>query len=275
MGFLKEPAPRHGVAEAVLPGVRRIVADNPGPMTFHGTNTYLIGPPEDLSVLDPGPDSPAHVAAILAASGGRVARILLTHTHRDHFGGLAALQAATGAPSHAFHRSADPDFTPDHPLADGESIAGLTALHTPGHAADHLCFAASDGVLFSGDHVMSWSTSIVSPPGGDMAAYCDSLRLLLARTERVYLCGHGPRLDNPLPFVRALLSHRMAREAAILAALADGASDVAALTRRLYAGLAPGLRRAAERNVLAHLLKLQAEARVHHDGALWVRTGAD
>ncbi len=269
MAFLTEPEPRRGTALAVLPGVRRIVAANPGPMTYHGTNTYLIETPDGLILLDPGPDDDAHVAALLAASGGRLAMILLSHTHIDHIGALAALRAATGAPVAAYKTSPHPDFSPDIPLDDGDAVAGLTAVHTPGHAPDHLCFAFGAGILFSADHVMAWSTSVVSPPTGDMAAYFASLRRLLARDDRVYLPGHGPALSDPQPYVRDLLAHRIARENAIAAALAQGPADTHALMEALYSKLDPMLRRAAERNVLAHLLKLESEGRVLRDGSEW------
>jgi glyoxylase-like metal-dependent hydrolase (beta-lactamase superfamily II) len=270
MAFLTEPAPARGVAEPILPGVRRLVAENPTPMTYHGTNTYLIDGPDGLTVLDPGPDLPAHVAAILAATGGQVARIVLTHTHHDHLGALPALRSATGAPTYGWHRSADDSFSPDHPLQDGDEVAGMTAVFTPGHAADHLCFAMPGGLLFSGDHVMSWSTSTVSPPGGSMSDYFASLERLLGRDDVAYLCGHGPLLRNPHPYVRELLAHRQAREAAIAAALQAGPASTLGLMESLYSKLNPVLRRAAERNVHSHLLKLEAEGRARRDGELWV-----
>ena len=267
--FLTEPEPVRGVAQQMLPGVRRIVADNPGPMTYQGTNTYLIETPDGIMVLDPGPDSSAHVDAILAATGGRVARILISHTHRDHRGATAALKAATGAPTYGWRQNAEPGFAADVGLGDGDAIGGMVALHTPGHAADHLCFATSGGVLFSGDHVMPWSTSVVSPPGGDMAAYFASLRLLLQRDDRVYLSGHGPLLEQPLPYVRALLAHRIAREEAIAALLRHEPASARQIMETVYPGLNPLLGRAAERNVLAHLMKLEAEGRVGRDGEVW------
>jgi glyoxylase-like metal-dependent hydrolase (beta-lactamase superfamily II) len=269
MRFQTEPEPVRGVAEEVAPGIRRIVADNPGPMTYHGTNTYLIDAADGITVLDPGPDSQAHVAAVLAAGGGRIARILLTHTHRDHLGAVAAVKAATGAPSIGYQRSADPGFTPDIALGDGDAVAGLTAIHTPGHAADHLCFALPGGMLFTGDHVMPWSTSVVNPPNGDMAAYFASLQILLNRDDRLYLSGHGPAIADPHPYVRELLEHRIARENAIAAALADGAASTERLTERIYRDVDPRLRRAAERNVLAHLLKLEGEGRARREGDAW------
>jgi glyoxylase-like metal-dependent hydrolase (beta-lactamase superfamily II) len=176
MAFLTEPDPERGVALPVVPGISRIVANNPSLMTYHGTNTYLIEADDAFVVLDPGPNDDGHLENILAATQGRVSAILLSHTHSDHLGTTAALKAHTGATTYAFQLSADPAFFPDVLLRDGDTVAGMTAIHTPGHASDHLCFARPDGIVFSADHVMSWSSSIVSPPGGDMAAYVASLR---------------------------------------------------------------------------------------------------
>jgi glyoxylase-like metal-dependent hydrolase (beta-lactamase superfamily II) len=274
MPFLTEPEPERGAVLPVMPGISRIVAANPGPMTYHGTNTYLIDTTKGTVVLDPGPEEhPEHVAAILRATGPNVALILVSHTHHDHVGAVPALQDATGAPTVGFRLSGLESFEADIKLADGDAVAGMTAIHTPGHASDHLCFAlqTSDGtaVLFSADHVMSWSTSVVSPPGGDMADYFASLRLLLDRADDAYLPGHGPPLPDPRALVRELLTHRMAREQAIEAALSRGASGTYALMNALYSQVHPRLRRAAERNVLAHLLKLEAEGKVMRDGEQW------
>ncbi len=265
MPFLTEPEPARGIALPVLPGIIRVVAPNPGPMTYHGTNTYLIEAPEGCVVLDPGPDDAGHVRAILAAVSGPIARILLSHAHRDHAGAVAALRAATGAPVHAYDRRAAPDLE----LKDGEMVAGLTPLHTPGHASDHLCFAAANGVLFSADHVMSWSSSVVSPPDGDMTAYFASLRRLLARDDRVYLPGHGPPLPEPRDLVAELLRHREAREAAIVAALGPRPAAIAQLVAAVYRDTDPALLRAAERTVIAHLLKLEREGRAARAGEGW------
>jgi glyoxylase-like metal-dependent hydrolase (beta-lactamase superfamily II) len=264
MSFLTEPEPPRGVPLDVLPGIRRIVARNPSVMTYRGTNTYLIDGADGLTVLDPGPADDEHVADILrAAAGTKIAHIVLTHTHSDHWGAAAALQAATGLPVASYKVSAKPDYTPDVGLSDGETIAGLQAVFTPGHGADHLCFeylAPGTGkILFSGDHVMSWSSSIVSPPDGDMLDYYKSLELLLPRDEKLYLPGHGPVLPEPRRLVADLLAHRQRREAAILKQVRSKPWNVAALSVKLYHKTDERLKIAAQYNVLAHLLKLQAE----------------
>jgi glyoxylase-like metal-dependent hydrolase (beta-lactamase superfamily II) len=226
----------YGVAAEVAPGVRRLVARNPGPLTFKGTNTYLLGTRE-IAVIDPGPDDPMHRAAILAAAGtGQITHIFLTHTHRDHSAGLAALKAATGAITCGFASQGDErraaanahaearafletGFVPDRNLAHQEAVSGpdwtLQALHTPGHAPDHLCFQlAGTGTLFSGDHVMGWNTTVIAPPEGRMSDYLVSLRLLLqgeAAKATVYLAGHGEALKEPQRMVRAYLMHRQMR----------------------------------------------------------------
>jgi glyoxylase-like metal-dependent hydrolase (beta-lactamase superfamily II) len=273
MPFLTEPEPERGARLPVMPGISRIVANNPGPMTYFGTNTYLLDTADGVVVLDPGPeDHPEHVEAILRHTGGRIALILVSHTHHDHVGAVPALQAATGAPTAGYRSSAIAAFEPDIRLDHGATVAGMTALHTPGHASDHLCFAlAADGqkVLFSADHVMSWSTSIVSPPGGDMRHYFASLNLLLDRDDDVYLPGHGPKLPEPRGLVRELLTHRMLREQAIAKKLSDGPSDTYTIMDALYSQLNPRLRQAAERNVLAHLLKMEGEGKAVRDGTLW------
>ncbi|GAN76034.1 MBL fold metallo-hydrolase [Acidisphaera rubrifaciens] len=274
MPFLTEAEPRRGVATEVVSGVRRIVARNPGALTYHGTNTYLVDLPDGVAVVDPGPDDAVHVAETVAAAGRPITLILLTHTHVDHVGALAALQAATRAPVAAWRQPSLTGFRPDIALDDGVAVGGITALHTPGHAADHVCFAmsAADGraVLFSADHVMSWSTSIVSPPDGHMGAYVRSLDRLLARADDLYLPGHGPPLAASLDLVRELRAHRLGREAAIAEALRRRAvASIPELTADVYVGLAAHLMPMAERNVLAHLLKLAEEGRVERDGVAW------
>lgn len=273
MAFLTESRPVRGHVMEMTQGIRRIVADNPGPMTYHGTNTYLLEGPDGVSVLDPGPDDAVHLQVVLEAAGS-VARILVSHGHADHVAGLAAMRGATGAPVYAFMPSLTSgltsELTPDHGLADGDEIAGWTVLHTPGHAPDHLCLARGDGVVMTADHVMGWSTSVVSPPDGDMAAYFAGLQRLLDRRDRLFLPGHGPAIVQPQDHVRFLLEHRTARERAILAALAMGPRAVSELVDALYMGIEERLRGAATRNVLAHLIKLEGEARAVREGALWV-----
>ena len=257
----------------VAAGVRRIVAPNPSVMTYHGTNTYLIDDPAGgITVLDPGPAEPAHVMAILRAGAGRIARILLSHSHADHAGATAELQASARVPLFAWLRHRDNRVSADEVLTDGDEIAGLRVLHTPGHAADHVCLAWRDGILFTADHVMGWASSIVSPPDGDMADYFKSLNHLLCRSDRQYLCGHGPAVDQPQEHVRQLLTHRVRREEALLNHLRDHPASEVELMDRLYSKLDPWLRRAATRNVLAHLLKLEAEGQVEQDGLSWRAT---
>jgi glyoxylase-like metal-dependent hydrolase (beta-lactamase superfamily II) len=286
--FRRDDALAPGAVEETVPGlVRRVLCDNPSAFTFRGTNTYLIGGGEGgVAVLDPGPADPAHLAAILAATRGeRVSRILVSHTHRDHSPGAAALAAATGAPTFGFGphltppseggEGGDHGFRPDIRLADGETIEGngwrLTALHTPGHCGNHLCFALEGtGTLFSADHVMSWSTSIVSPPDGDMAAYMRSLQRLRERDDRLLLPGHGPAITEPEAFLAALAAHREEREARVAEALARaGRATAAELVPPVYGPLDPRLVAAAGRSLLAHLIKLEAEGAVRRDGEAW------
>jgi glyoxylase-like metal-dependent hydrolase (beta-lactamase superfamily II) len=282
--FLREFSFEYGRLEPVAPGIRRIVARNPSPFTFTGTGTYVVGAGE-VAVIDPGPDLDEHVAALLAGLGGeRVTHILVTHTHRDHSPAAKALQAATGAPTFGFgphaagrrgeagiEEGGDWDFTPDVTVRDGDEIAGagwrFEAVHTPGHTSNHLCFALPEqGLLFSGDHVMGWSTSVIAPPDGDMSAYMASLDKLLGRPDAVYWPTHGPAITEPQPYVRAFVAHRREREAGILECLAAGPQEIMAIVDRLYVGLAQGLRRAAARSAHAHLLDLAARGLVDSDG---------
>ncbi len=270
MAFLFEDEPPRGAALPVLPGIVRVVAPNPSVMTYHGTNTYLIEDGEGgLTVLDPGPDSAPHVQAVAAAGQGRIRRIIVSHAHGDHYRAAEPLRAATGAPICASHINAGAKFRPDQTLRDRDTIAGMTAVLTPGHAADHLCFERPDGVTFTADHVMGWASSIVSPPDGDMRAYCDSLELMLARPAKLYLSGHGPPIPHPHAHVRALLNHRMRRERAIAHALLRAPATPHSLMQRLYSKIDPLLKMAAERNVVAHLQKLQQEGKVEPRGELW------
>jgi glyoxylase-like metal-dependent hydrolase (beta-lactamase superfamily II) len=278
MGFLTEPEPERGALLPILPGVSRIVANNPGPMTYFGTNTYLLDTPDGVAVLDPGPEGhPEHIEAILRHASGKIALILVSHTHHDHVGAVPALVAASGAPTAGFRRSGIETFEADIKLDHGDTVAGMTALHTPGHALDHLCFAmgvkGGERILFSADHVMSWSTSIVSPPGGDMRDYFASLNLLLQRDDDLYLPGHGPPLREPRELVRAMLTHRMIREQAIARKLTAGPADTYTIMDALYSQLDARLRKAAERNVLAHLLKMEAEGKAMREGEMWRAAG--
>ncbi len=275
MAFLTEPEPTRGEPLAVAPGIRRVVANNPSVMTYWGTNTYLIDAPDGVLVLDPGPDDPAHVDAVLAAVSGPVAGILMSHTHHDHLGATAAMRERTGAPVYAWHAPAKAGFMPDVMLWDGDRVGAWEAIHTPGHASDHLSFAGPDGVLFSADHVMGWSSSIVPPPDGSMADYFRSLQRLLARDEQLYLPGHGPALRQPHPFIRDLLAHRQAREDSILRALNQVPQSTRALMEQLYSKVDPTLKLAAERNVVAHLEKLSGEGRAREGEGGWVAPDRD
>lgn len=271
MHFLREREPERDVALTVVPHVRRVVAKNPGPMTYFGTNSYIIDSGDGLAILDPGPDDRRHAETLLAAAGGHVDRILLTHGHRDHVGAVACLAALSGAPVLGFAPSIDPDVRIDQPLKDGDRVGNLAVLHTPGHAADHLCYAMGH-TLFTGDHVMAWSTSVVSPPGGDMALYLANLRRLAGRQDDdIYLPGHGPMLDHPIPYVEALIAHRLEREKSVLAALGPEPVALEVLGETVYAKIEAKLRAAAERNLLGHLMKLAAEGRARKVGTLWAR----
>ena len=267
------------------PLIRRIVADNPSPMTFTGTCTYVVGA-GDVTVIDPGPDSPAHVAALLKALGKeRVRHILVSHTHGDHSAGATELKAATGAPiigcapymaasdggEAALDTAHDRAYQPDAVLAEGDEIAGpgyvLEAVATPGHTANHLAFALpQERALFSGDHVMAWATSVVIPPDGRMRDYMASLEKLLAREDTHYWPGHGGGLTAPQRMVRALLHHRRLREAAILAALDKGPAQIPALVAAIYHGLDERLKGAAALSVLAHLQDLVERGHVSGEG---------
>jgi glyoxylase-like metal-dependent hydrolase (beta-lactamase superfamily II) len=282
--FRRDFSFEYGRLEPVAPGIRRIVARNPSAFTFKGTGSYVIGQGE-VAVIDPGPDLAEHVDALLAGlAGEHVTHILVTHTHRDHSPAAQALKEATGAPTWGFgphaggkrgeaavEEGGDWDFVPDVVVHDGDAIAGhgwrFEAVHTPGHTSNHLCFALPEhGILFSGDHVMGWSTSVIAPPDGDMAAYMASLDKLLGRRDAVYWPTHGPAITEPHAHVRAFVAHRREREAGILDCLAVGIGEIDGIVERLYVGLQPGLRRAAGRSVLAHLIDLVGRGLVACDG---------
>jgi glyoxylase-like metal-dependent hydrolase (beta-lactamase superfamily II) len=277
-----------GSAEDVAPGVRRIVADNPGPFTFKGTVSYIVGRGK-VAIIDPGPDDPNHIQALLdAVRGETVTHIFVTHTHRDHSPAVPAIKAATGATVYAQgpHRAARPlhageaprmeasndlDFRPDVALADGAVVSGdgfaLEGVTTPGHTANHMAFALKGtDMLFSGDHVMGWSTTIVAPPDGAMTDYMASLNKLAQRSETIYLPGHGGAVRDAPRFVAGLILHRKAREASILHRLAKGETDIATIVRAVYIGLDPRLTKAAGFSVLAHMEDLVARGLVATEG---------
>ncbi len=274
LSFKTEMSFDYGVAVDVAPGVRRIVANNPGPFTFKGTNTYLVGR-GDVAIIDPGPDEKAHLEAIAEATKGeRISHILITHTHRDHIDALKPLKSQTNAPVLAFGPTAKPrgvrttspsgkafvdlDFTPDEQIKNGDMIQGrgwaLDVIHTPGHAPDHLCFALTgERTVFSGDHVMGWNTTVVAPPEGNMSDYLTSLECLLERNDKVFFPGHGGRIESPRRVVRAYLLHRKMRESAIYACLENGHQFIPQIVAKIYPSLDSRLVPAAALSVLAHL----------------------
>jgi glyoxylase-like metal-dependent hydrolase (beta-lactamase superfamily II) len=265
----REPPPR--ALTRLSPLVRRLVAPNASPFTFNGTCTYIVGNGA-VAVVDPGPGDDAHLSALFAATAGEIVEtILITHTHRDHSPGAKRLAAATGArvigaapftplgdATEGLDSAHDRAYSPDAILVDGEMLQGagytIQAIATPGHCANHLCFALiEDSALLSGDHVMAWSTSVVAPPDGSMRAYMASLEKLRGRPEAIYWPGHGGPVVEPQRYLRALILHRRQREASILAALADGPQTIPALVATVYAGINPTLARAAGMSTLAHL----------------------
>ena len=276
-----------GRVERLGSRIRRVLAPNPSPFTYTGTQTYIIGE-GDVAVIDPGPDLPAHLEALTAAlAGERVAVILCTHTHRDHSPASRPLAAATGAPivgcaplsldddGPRADEAFDSDYRPDRVLADGERLGGpgwtIEAVATPGHTSNHLCLAlAEERAMFTGDHVMGWSTSVVAPPDGDMADYMASLERLLARDDLVYYPAHGPAVEDPRGHVRRLIEHRRMRERQILGHLERGEGRIPAMVADMYAGLDPRLFPAAGRSVLAHLIDLERRHLVRAEGEEWI-----
>ncbi len=268
------------------PLVRRLTAKNPSPFTATGTGTYIVGR-GTVAVIDPGPDDPEHINAIgCALLGERVSHIVVTHTHRDHSPGSRPLKALTGAPivgcaplsfpdeGPKVEESFDADYLPDRVMGDGETVAGpgwtLAALATPGHTSNHLCFALpEEQALFTGDHVMGWSTTVIVPPDGDMTQYLASLRRLLERDDAIYYPTHGDPVLKPQALVRGLLTHRRMREAQILQLLGEGVTAISEMVERLYAQTPPILHPAASRSVLAHLIALEQQGRVRQDTGGW------
>jgi glyoxylase-like metal-dependent hydrolase (beta-lactamase superfamily II) len=278
-----------GVVDEACPGVRRVLCNNPSPFTFTGTVSYIVGK-GNVAIIDPGPDDEAHAKALLdAVSGETVTHIFVTHTHRDHSPNTARIKAATGAPVYAEgpHRAsrprfesekhnpesgADRDFRPDVAMKDGDVVEGagwrLEAVATPGHTANHMAYAFKEAdLLFAGDHVMAWSTTIVAPPDGAMSDYMASLQKLARRSEPVYLSGHGAPVRDAPRYVQYLIRHRQAREASILHRLGKGAADIPTIVRAVYIGLDPRLVGAAALSVLAHLEELVARGAVITEGS--------
>lgn len=270
--------------QRLQPDIARVLARNPSPFTFTGTESYLIGERE-LAVIDPGPGLAEHIEALVKAIAGRpVAAILCTHTHRDHSPAARPLAEATGAPivgcaplalreaGPRADASFDSDYAPDRVLGDGEAIEvdrhRLTALATPGHTSNHLCFAYRDA-LFTGDHVMGWSTTVVIPPDGDMGAYMASLEKLRQRSDRIYYPAHGEAVTNPQQLLRGMIGHRMQRERQILRLVEERACAIPEIVAEAYPGLDPPLAAAAGASVLAHLLDLERRGLVQRHGEIW------
>ena len=282
--FVRELEVEYGRADAVSPLIRRVIADNPGPFTFTGTGTYIVGrsePGAGVAVIDPGPPDADHLAALLGAVEGQtVSHVLVTHTHRDHAPLARPFAEVVGAPVLAarppvrtIHASGgldeddDDSFAPDVILEGGETLAGdgwtMEALSTPGHASNHMAFVLRDeNALFSGDHVMGWSTTVVAPPDGDMAAYMASLEAVIERRFTTIWPTHGAPVTDPGPFLEAYRAHRLGREAQVLARLAAGDRKIGDRVPALYASVDPGLWPAASLSVWAHLIALEQAGRV-------------
>jgi glyoxylase-like metal-dependent hydrolase (beta-lactamase superfamily II) len=275
----------YGRLEPLEAGIARLLAHNPSPFTFTGTQTYFVGERE-IAIVDPGPDDPRHLDSLAAAIAGRpVAAILVTHTHRDHSPAARPLAQLTRAPilgcaplaleqvGPRADAAFDGDYRPDRELRDGETVTvdgrTLTAIATPGHTSNHLCFADEHGALFTGDHVMAWSTTVVVPPDGDMADYMTSLQKLQARDDRIYYPAHGPAVEKPRQLIRGMLGHRMQRERQILRILKVQPRTIPLLVDKAYPGLNPRLLPAAGGTVLAHLMDLERRGLVSQLGDTW------
>ncbi len=284
------PPPRPwptGETERPEPLVARVLAPNPSPYTYTGTQTYIVGTGSDVAVIDPGPDEAEHLAAIVRAAGdARISHILCTHTHRDHSPGAGPLARETGAAIVGCDRLVladtgpradapfDTSYEPDRVLADGESVVGdgwtLTAVATPGHTSNHLCFALEEsGALFTGDHVMGWSTSVIVPPDGDMGDYLASLDRLYAREDRIYYPAHGPAVTRPRQLVRSMIGHRRQRERQILRLVGEEPRALPDFLAPMYKGLDPRLEKAAQMSVHAHLMDLERRGLVRRSKERW------
>jgi len=286
--FDLEFQPAYGTAVKVAENVQRLTVNNPSAFTFHGTNSYIVGD-HSVAVIDPGPEDEVHFQALMRALEGReVTHIFVSHTHRDHSPLAKRLKAATGAVTVAegphraarllhegernpFAESADSDFVPDLALGDNETVTGdgwaLTALHTPGHTANHAAFALDrDGIVFSADHVMAWATTIVAPPDGAMSDYMASLDRLLERDDRLFLPGHGGPVNDPAAFMRGLRTHRRMREKAVLTRIKAGDRTIAEMVKVIYRSTDPRLHGAAALSVLAHIEDLIEKGLVETDG---------
>ncbi len=277
--FVAEHEVLYGTAHTISPLIRRIVAQNPSAFTYTGTGTYIIGH-GTVAVIDPGPADAAHIAAIMVATAGEIiSHIIITHTHRDHSPGAVPLKIASGAivigcanvmiedDGPRADEGFDTTYAPDQVLADGEMISGegwtLQAVATPGHTSNHICYALyEEKALFTGDHVMGWSTTVIAPPDGNMTDYFASLRKLVARDDVIYYPTHGKPVEKPQTFVRALITHRKMRERQILQCLSEGQVLIPDIVARLYANVPKMLHGAAGRSVLAHLIDLIAQGRV-------------
>jgi glyoxylase-like metal-dependent hydrolase (beta-lactamase superfamily II) len=270
--------------EQLEPGIARVLAHNPSAFTYCGTQSYLVGETE-LAVVDPGPDLPEHIEALQDAIAGRpVAAIMCTHTHRDHSPAARPLADLTGAPiigcaplaletvGPRADAAFDGDYAADRVLGDGDFVeldgVRILAVATPGHTSNHLCFAYQ-GALFSGDHVMGWSTTVVVPPDGEMAAYMQSLEKLRQRDDRVFYPAHGPAVTNPHQYLRGLIGHRMQREKQILRLVSERSRDIPDIVANAYPGLDPRLVTAAGGSVYAHLLDLEKRGLVSVEGETW------
>jgi len=276
-----DPGIQPGTAVRLSRHILRVTAPNPGAMTGPGTNSYLVGAGEQWAVIDPGPADDRHVQALIDAAPGAIRQILVTHTHEDHSPGAAPLKAATGAPllgRTTTHRHwQDPTFAADRELHHDDRVtvasgATLRVIHTPGHASNHLCFLLEEErILFTGDHIIQGSTVVIDPPDGDMTAYISSLESLLRESLDHLAPGHGTLIPQPQAAIQALIQHRLRREAKVLASLPrQHPADIPTLVRSVYCDVPPQLHPIAERSLLAHLLKLETEARARRIADSWI-----